>query len=422
MYKINPLPSLRCVTRAVRQPRWMSRVVRSASTIAEVSPFARTCGLQPHDSLTLLAQELRQLVQEGMVGPHRRPARAVSHPQAWARSRPLTPRPSRPTARQRRTTRRRRQHAFLHPVAHHVEREHRGEPSHDHATHTMHQSVRFISTRAVMRNHSVPRSLMLFVLLLGSGLLTSALPTHASAHQIHAPQPARSHLVKVQAPRLAIETDMVGFDRSASFNPSSALTEAKHTIAAQIRLLPRSGSREYVIFVWSISNSSFNSDELRLVVHIPAVPKKPVPPTDTNDINQDQTLQQVLAYHQAYAVYAATLSTATHKARAYAQEIEHLTLRREGTSTDVWGTVQRASEIHPHTLVLASDLELNGNQQLTTHHPLTGMRIRVIDWTCGTARFCNRLRSYWNQAFWRSGTTNVQYFLPGQPVGNLFGP
>ena len=217
-------------------------------------------------------------------------------------------------------------------------------------------------------------------------------------------------------------------DRSSSYNPSFALTQARATLARQVAAIPRAtGSRAQVIYLSTISDNSYDPRELRATIQIPAVPPQPAPP-NTTTLNQDALAKQLLHYQHAVVTYRAALAAAQHAARAGAHTILTIPMPPEGYSTDVFGCLQRASDLHVQRLIIASDLDENGQQQVALHHSLRGVIIQVIDFLCGQAdghgneaRACEARKAYWNRVFARSGTTNVQYFTPGQVVGNLFG-
>lgn len=226
----------------------------------------------------------------------------------------------------------------------------------------------------------------------------------------------------------APETDFVELDRSASFNPSHALSTAKAVVATSIAAIPRTtGSRAHTIFVATISDDSYDPKEVRLVIHIPAVPTRPAQP-DPNPLNQDDTLKQLITYQHAVRTYRAALATAHTAADRAARDVRSLVLPSENKSTDVWGALQRASEAHVTHLIIASDLDYNGQQQMALHHSLRGVAVRVIEFQCGQAtghgnqaRLCEQRKAYWKQAFEHSGTTDVTFSFPDKPVGDLFG-
>jgi hypothetical protein len=256
--------------------------------------------------------------------------------------------------------------------------------------------------------------LLATVLCLGIALLTA---TPAGADQ-----PAR------QLSSSSAETDFVELDRSASFNPSHALSTAKVVVAASIAAIPRvTGSRAHTIYIATISDDSYDPREVRLVIHIPAVPTRPTPP-DPNPLNQDDTLKQLITYQHAVRTYRAALATAHTAADRAARDVRSLGLPSENKSTDVWGALQRASDAHVNHLIIASDLDYNGQQQVALHHSLRRVAVRVIEFQCGQAtghgnqaRLCEQRKAYWKQAFEHSGTTDVTFSFPDQPVGDLFG-
>lgn len=251
---------------------------------------------------------------------------------------------------------------------------------------------------------------------------------YIAAHSASSGQPeaTRSHSFGAVQPLAPVEYICV--DRTASYNPSTALTEAKVTLATAIAGIPRdTGSRAHIITIQTISDNSYDPVELRATIQIPAVPRKPTPP-NTNTIDQDMLLAQLAAYRRATKAYRSALSSARHAASIGAHDIRTLPSPWEDRSTDVWGCIQRASEAGITTLVIASDMDQNGQQQQALHHSLRGVPVHIIDFRCGEsqghgnkARVCEARKAYWNRAFARSGTTTVRWTFPGQPVGDLFG-
>jgi len=255
--------------------------------------------------------------------------------------------------------------------------------------------------------------------LLGLCLATSLIPDRLSV--VHA---AGIEFAPTRAPAI----DYICVDRTASYNPSPALTAAKEVLAAAIVGIPRdTGSQAHSLFLATISDNSYDPVELRATIQISAVPRKPTPP-NTNTIDQDVLLAQLAAYQRATKAYRTALSSARRAALLGAQDIRTLPLPWEGRSTDAWGCIQRASEAGATTLVIASDMDQNGQQQVALRHPLRGVSVHIIDFRCGQtqsrgnqARVCEARKAYWNRAFARSGTTTVRWTFPGQPVGDLFG-
>lgn len=264
-------------------------------------------------------------------------------------------------------------------------------------------------------------------------LLTPPLSGHPTAHAgsvsaRDAPLPTH------HSAALSSVINGVCLDRSASYNPSPALHEAVATIDDQVDdlvypdngNLPTGGSPPHTLFIWTISNNTYDPRELRLTIQVPGIPGKPTPP-NPNPISPDDTLNAVQHYQQAVRAYEQALARARAIVSRVEQAIRAIPLPWENTSTDVWGCLQRASEAHVSTLTIASDLDYNGTQQVTTSHSFRGVKVRVIDFLCGQAtttgnqaRVCQVRKAYWLRAFARSGTTNVQFFFPGQPVGDLF--
>jgi hypothetical protein len=244
-------------------------------------------------------------------------------------------------------------------------------------------------------------------------------PTHA--HQPHLVPQLPSHT------RQAV-SDFVWFDRSASYNPSPALTMAKLEVAQSVAALPQiTGSPATTIYVGTISNDSYAPSEVRLVLHIPAVPARPAVPSP-NPISQSDTLKQLAAYAHRMQTYRRMLGAAHAAALTATQRVRALALPSEGSSTDIWGALQRTSDVHPTHLIMATDLASNGQQQVALHHSLHGVSVRIIEFQCGQAsgnqneaRVCEQRKASWTKALARSGATDIQYFFPGQPVGNLFG-
>ncbi|GAC1349866.1 MAG: hypothetical protein NVSMB27_26980 [Ktedonobacteraceae bacterium] len=227
-------------------------------------------------------------------------------------------------------------------------------------------------------------------------------------------------------PTLAV--DYLCVDRTASYNPSPALAEATAVLAHAITGIPRdTGSGAHVVYIATISDNSYDIRELRHTFTIPLVPPRPIPP-NTNTIDQDLLLTQLAAYQRAYKAYRNALNNAHQAAQAGAQDVRTIPLPWENRSTDEWGCIQRASEAGVTTLVIASDMAQNGQQQVALHHSLRGVTIHIIDFRCGQAdghgneaRVCEARKAYWNRAFARSGTTSVIWTFPGQPTDDLFG-
>lgn len=255
-----------------------------------------------------------------------------------------------------------------------------------------------------------------------------ARPQHTSAHSASFGQPGATRRHSLTAAQPLVPVEYICVDRTASYNPSPALTEAKVTLATAIAGIPRdTGSRAHIITIQTISDNSYDPAELRATIQIPAVHRKPAPP-NTNTIDQDVLLAQLAAYRRATKAYRSALSSARQAASIGAQAIRSLPLPWEDRSTDVWGCIQRASEAGITTLVVASDMDQNGQQQQAPHHSLRGVAVHIIDFRCGQAqshgneaKVCGARKAYWNRAFARSGTTNVRWTFPGQPVGDLFG-
>lgn len=242
------------------------------------------------------------------------------------------------------------------------------------------------------------------------------------------PQPTPAHLMAT-----------VCLDRTPSY-PRSDLDGAKNAVADAIVARASSPQQGATVYITLIGANSYAPVSTVQTISLDAVPPYPVlspqgSPTEGNIFTQHatataQATATLAAYAPTVAAQQAKLQAVQSEAAKQASSLRNLNPPTQGP-TDIYGCISRAAERFSQAgsddhkvLIIASDMEQAGSQQMTWQYPLSSVDVRVIYFECQQARACATNKDDWTRTLKDMQAANVTFTDPGAPhdalVSSLF--
>jgi len=217
-------------------------------------------------------------------------------------------------------------------------------------------------------------------------------------------------------------------DRTRSFD-RHYFNDAKNLLAdAVLRRATTKGQAGATIYVTLIGRNSYAPNATARTIVVPPTPRSTMSSSSSNVFNSGA------AKETATAAAAVAASATTRIAQQLQPDISFLRSFNPtiDSSTDILGCVSRASERFQAApsgaqklLLLATDLQAAGAQQVDKSRPLGGVKVKVIDWKCDDAQTCDTLKNSWRDEFvTKDQAASVSYYDPAetqaQVAGHLF--
>jgi hypothetical protein len=132
-------------------------------------------------------------------------------------------------------------------------------------------------------------------------------------------------------------------------------------------------------------------------------------------------------YKQALQAHEVLIAQARVYVKRETDELRSLKPAIENVSSDIAGCLQVASDRFNKVsgkkfLIIASDLERTGTQQITSKHQLPGVKVVVMDFPCTDANACQENETYWQGTFQQAHVASVQFYDPAESetLNNVF--
>ncbi|MBM9509098.1 hypothetical protein ITX44_32040 [Streptomyces sp. KK5PA1] len=204
-------------------------------------------------------------------------------------------------------------------------------------------------------------------------------------------------------------------DISSSY-PVPAREQARATVAEALPELVAPGRKESAVYVYTIGVNTYQGPP-RAHLHIPALDEKPASAAGNNAPLQGTKVSgKVRDFEKQWEDLR---DRAMSDARGEAAKLKALSVSASEPGTDIGGCLKNASEQfsgRPHGtplyLVIASDLAPDGTQQ-QSHAPISGARVRVVDFTCDEAVACDKRKTSWTHKLTGLGAVSVSVTRPG---------
>lgn len=218
-------------------------------------------------------------------------------------------------------------------------------------------------------------------------------------------------------------TAVVCIDASGSYE-EALRRRAQDDIAEEIARITGPGMPELRIHVRRVGENSYSPNALLATLRIPTVRPEPRTP----DLSDDPLRgREKLGQHRLESQrFEAELSRARQSAREAADTLKSLEFE-PARASDITGCFQAASERFggnggEHYVVVASDLEPAGSQQVTAERSLSGAYVSIVYFACHQARVCGERRSTWTTWLESADASRVRFLAPGDSLQGVFGP